>query len=133
MIERRKSRETALQYLFQNEFEVKNSFQQFLQNFDADPGDKEYSKKIAEGVQTNREQIDQIIQKYSKNWKINRMSTVDRNILRVAIFEIKFLSQEIPYKASINEALEIAKKYSQNESNQFINGILDQVAKNEVT
>ena len=85
-----------------------------------------FSKQLVDGVRKNRERIDQEITKHSHNWKLNRMSFVDRNIIRIAIFEI-LSCDEIPVKVSINEAIEIAKTYGDKNSAPFINGILDQV------
>jgi len=85
-----------------------------------------FSRQLVEGVRKEADKIDQIIEKHSLNWKLNRMSFVDRNILRIAVFELLFCD-EIPLKVSINEAIEIAKTYGDKNSAPFINGILDQV------
>jgi len=85
-----------------------------------------FTKQLVDGVRKNLERIDLEIEKHSLNWKLNRMSCIDRNILRIAIFEILFCD-EIPLKVSINEAIEIAKTYGDKNSAPFINGILDQV------
>jgi N utilization substance protein B len=131
---RRNSREIALQILYQMEFDPKLSTKQglrlFEDHFSQDNQSMDYSEKLLEGVHTLKEQIDEIIQKHSHNWKLHRISHVDRNILRIAIFEMLKLQQEVPKKASINEAIEIAKKFGTEDSSQFINGVLDQIAKN---
>ncbi len=88
--------------------------------------ESDFTKKLVDGVRKNREMIDQEIEKHSLNWKLNRMSYIDRNILRIAIFEILYCD-EIPLKVAINEAIEIAKTYGDKSSAPFINGILDQV------
>ena len=85
-----------------------------------------FTKQLIDGVRKNSERIDQEISQHSHNWKLNRMSFIDRNILRIAIFEILFCD-EIPLKVSINEAIEIAKTYGDKNSAPFINGILDQI------
>jgi len=85
-----------------------------------------FTKQLVDGVRKNSEKIDQEISQHSHNWKINRMSFIDRNILRIAIFELLFCD-EIPLKVSINEAIEIAKTYGDKNSAPFINGILDQI------
>lgn len=90
--------------------------------------DQEYSRKLVGGVLERRAQIDAEIEKHSLNWKLSRMSFIDRNILRIAIYEMLFLA-EIPPKVSINEAIEIAKIYGDRNSPAFVNGILDQVGK----
>ncbi|MCD6268928.1 MAG: transcription antitermination factor NusB [Deltaproteobacteria bacterium] len=85
-----------------------------------------FTKQLVDGVRKHSDKIDQELEKHSLNWKLNRMSCIDRNILRIAIFEILFCD-EIPLKVSINEAIEIAKIYGDKNSAPFINGILDQV------
>jgi transcription antitermination factor NusB len=87
-----------------------------------------FTEQLVNGVLNNRQQIDLQIEELSHNWKLNRMSFIDRNILRIAIFEL-LSCDEIPPKVSINEAIEIAKIYGDKNSAAFINGILDQVKK----
>lgn len=86
------------------------------------------SVELVRGVAEKKEEIDATIKKYSKEWDIGRFSNIDRNILRMAIYEIQYL-ENIPYKVSINEAVELAKIYSTEEAYKFINGILAQVVK----
>ncbi|MBI2070321.1 MAG: transcription antitermination factor NusB [Elusimicrobia bacterium] len=86
----------------------------------------EFAKTLWEGILGNREKIDGIIQNYCHNWKLDRMSAVDRNILRIGAFEIIGMPQ-IPINVTINEAVEIAKSYSTDESGRFVNGILDKI------
>lgn len=81
---------------------------------------------LANGVIGNREAIDEVIKRFSSNWKISRMSCVDRNIIRIAVYEL-LSCPDIPPKVSINEAIDIGKKYGTEESGSFINGILDSV------
>ena len=85
-----------------------------------------FTKQLVDGVRKNIDKIDQEITHHSHNWKLHRMSFIDRNILRIAIFEI-LSCDEIPLKVSINEAIEIAKTYGDKNSAPFINGILDQI------
>ena len=80
------------------------------------------------GVLNNKEKIDNLIEKHAIGWKLNRISRVDLSILRVSIYEILF-RDDIPYNVSVNEAIELAKKYSTNEAGSFINGILSKVPK----
>lgn len=89
----------------------------------------DYTIKLIHGIKEHQNQIDETIQKFSHNWKISRMSHVDRNIIRLSIFEMTHLKDEVPKNASINEAVEIAKKFGSEDSSHFINGILDQIAK----
>lgn len=85
-----------------------------------------YIKEIVEGTIKNLEKIDSIIDEYSIDWKLDRLANVDKNILRFSIFEIIF-REDIPYEVTINEAVEITKKYSSKESGKFVNGILGKV------
>ncbi|MEA1921624.1 MAG: transcription antitermination factor NusB [Pseudomonadota bacterium] len=87
-----------------------------------------FTEQLINGVLDNLEEIDHQIEERSHNWKLNRMSSIDRNILRIAIFEL-LSCDEIPPKVSINEAIEIAKTYGDKNSPSFINGILDQIEK----
>lgn len=130
---RRRSRELALQVLFQEEYHcdlnVEQSLALYRESFDSEPEVWEYAKVLVKGIKAKRQEIDTVIQSYSNNWRLDRMSHVDRNILRIACFEIKFLDREIPAKVVINEAIEIGKKFSSNDSAGFLNAILDNMAK----
>jgi N utilization substance protein B len=129
---RRRAREYALQALFQREFTGDK------QNFSPDEGplasrgEKKETEKFAEalvqGTIDNLEEIDRVLKKAAEHWEMDRMAAVDRNILRFAVFEILY-RDDIPSAVTINEALEIAKKYSSLESVPFINGLLDRIAR----
>jgi transcription antitermination factor NusB len=129
---RRRAREYALQMLFQSEFAGKDREETVPE--DAVPGksDKEelkhFATEIYRGTLQHLEEIDRVIQEAAENWDLHRMAAVDRNILRFAVYEILYRA-DIPPAVTINEALEIAKKYSSLESVPFINGLLDKVAK----
>ena len=82
--------------------------------------------KLVSGVLETRAEIDSLIEKFSKNWKINRMSSVDRNVMRIAVYEMLYC-EDIPPKVSINEAVDVGKKYGTEESGSFINGIMDSI------
>ncbi len=82
--------------------------------------------ELVTGVMKERERIDAVIERFSSNWKMSRMSCVDRNILRIAVYELLYC-EDIPAKVSINEAIDIGKKYGAEESGAFINGILDSI------
>ena len=82
--------------------------------------------ELVNGVMNNKPQIDTIIERFSNNWKISRMSCVDRNIMRIAVYEMLFC-RDIPPKVSINEAIDVGKKFGTEESGAFINGILDSI------
>lgn len=92
---------------------------------------REYADSLIEGTCANIEKIDSLIQKYAQNWDIPRMATIDRNILRMACFELGS-KKDVPPKVVINEAIELAKKYGDVESPKFVNGILDKIFKEEI-
>ncbi|MBI5788714.1 MAG: transcription antitermination factor NusB [Candidatus Schekmanbacteria bacterium] len=129
---RRKGRELALQLLFQlhfNQDDIPGSIDIFWENQpECLPEAREFARILVAGTLDNLSAIDALIEKYAENWEIGRMAIVDRNILRFAVFELRF-KQDIPPKVTINEAIEIAKKYSTPDSSRFINGILDKIAK----
>jgi N utilization substance protein B len=87
---------------------------------------QEFAGHVVKGVLAHREEIDQLIEKSATNWTLERMAIIDRNILRFAIYELLY-EKDIPPKVTINEALDIAKKYSTDKSSAFINGILDKI------
>ncbi len=127
---RRKAREFALQILYQSDFnrgpineEIKNAF---WSDKSVEPQVKIFAESLINGVIDHREEIDVLIQRQSKHWSTGRMAMVDRNILRFAIFELSYLD-DIPAKVTINEAIEIAKIYGNEESGAFVNGILDHI------
>lgn len=128
---RRQARELALQILFQTEFAPQISYQTFLDVFEPglEPEVISYADLLVKGVQKDKEAIDSKIQASSAHWKVERMATIDRNILRIAVYEMKFASEPIKENIVINEAVEIAKKYGTTESASFVNGLLDQVSK----
>jgi N utilization substance protein B len=128
---RRKAREYALQLLFQidftgkkNEFEIAENFRD---NKKEDVSLKKFAEELVSGTISNLVKIDKIIQESAEHWKVDRMAAVDRNILRFAVYEILYRN-DIPPAVTINEALEIAKKYSSSDSAPFINGLLDKIA-----
>jgi len=131
MGDRRQARELALQALFFFDIE-KSDPEQSLELFCAENEEKlteavkPFFLDLVKGVLENSSQIDALLNKYSKNWKISRMPVVDRNIMRVAIFE--FLKcPDIPTSVTINEAVEIGKNYGTRDSGAFINGVLDRI------
>jgi len=106
--------------------EINDSIMQFWKNFsDSDIG-MPFFLLLTQGVLAHRQEIDQLIESFSSNWKINRMNLVDRNIMRIAVFEMLYCD-DIPPQVSINEAVDIGKLYGTDESGPFINGILDSI------
>ncbi|MBM4136364.1 MAG: transcription antitermination factor NusB [Nitrospira sp.] len=131
-MKRRKSREYALQILFQIDLQGKRINGKELEEFWADKQEgediKEFTEDLVNGTVNRLDEIDSTIENVAKNWLIKRMAVVDRNILRFAAYEILYRN-DIPSAVTINEAIEIAKKFSSKDSASFINGILDRLAK----
>ena len=130
MGKRTQSREIALQVLYQidmSEDTTEEAFNLFWEHFTPPDDLKEFSQKIVSGVCQHEEEIDVIIEHYSEHWRLKRMTIVDRNILRLAIFELMFCD-DIPPKVVLNEAVELGKKFGSDKSGSFVNGILDKVA-----
>ncbi len=131
-MKRRRAREYALQILFQIDFKGKEVNKKDIEDFWSDKQESEDVKKFAEdlvrGTIKSLDDIDSKIEKVAENWVLKRMAAVDRNILRFAAYEILYRN-DIPSAVTINEALEIAKKFSSSEAAPFINGILDRLAK----
>ncbi|MCB9026716.1 MAG: transcription antitermination factor NusB [Bdellovibrionaceae bacterium] len=129
---RRKSRELVLQALFQLEFinslKLIDSLNNLKSLFGIESNVYEYAENIAEAFDSHKKEIDTQLKDLSKNWTIDRMANVDKNILRLALVELNYFN-DIPHGVVINEAIEIAKKYGSNDSSSFVNGILDQAIK----
>lgn len=128
---KRQARELALQILFQTEFTTPVPYQDFLGLFESKVESEvlEYADDLIRGVKARSQEIDSVIQSASQRWKIDRMAMVDRNLLRMAVFEMKFLPSPLKPSIVINEAVDLAKKFGTNESGAFVNGILDQIRK----
>lgn len=134
---RRKSREIALQFLFGHDFQkraddtasIEAELDEFCKCFETGKKSFPYARKLITGICEQRAEIDKQLAVHSHNWRLERMSGVDRNILRIAVYEIRY-SEDVPAKVAINEALELAKQYSISDSISFINGILDAVQAN---
>ncbi len=131
-MKRRKAREYVLQYLFQCDFRDKNSAKNNLKQFwadkEKDPDVKKFASEIIDGTLSELDRVDAAINNAAEHWVLDRMAAVDRNILRFSAYEILY-RKDIPPAVTINEAVEIAKKYSTSESASFINGILDKIAR----
>jgi len=129
---RRKAREVALQLLYQLDVQSESNPEPHLDEFwsrhPVDPEAREFADALVRGTKLHEGKIDEVISQYAENWQLDRMAVVDRNILRQGIFELLWMG-DAPPKVVINEALEIAKKFSTQESSRFINGILDRVHK----
>lgn len=128
---RRKARECALQILFQLEFNAADPAalaKDYWRHQRVAPGIREYGTWLVERILAHRGEIDEAVQSASRNWRLDRMAVVDRNILRIAVCELLYEPTLVP-AIVINEAIEIAKRYSGQESSVFVNGVLDAVGK----
>ncbi len=126
---RRDARQWAVQLLFQFDFnpgEVDVAFNAFWAEREAKPKAREFVEELVRGVSGHRTEIDELIQKVAENWQLPRMAGVDRNIIRVAVYEMLY-HKETPPAVSINEAVEISKGMGDVGSPRFVNGILDKV------
>ena len=128
---RRKARELALQMLYQHEFSG-NTPETIVSTFEdlqkSKPNTREFAMRIFKGTVDNLPKIDEMIAQQAENWRLSRMAAVDRNIIRMSIYE--FLNEhDTPKLVIIDEAIEIAKKFGTQKSSQFINGILDGILK----
>lgn len=124
------SRDFSVQFLYQCEADKifyfsEEHFYNFLDHFKVDQIARDYLKTLSQGVLSNINRLDEIISNHSKNWKITRMASTDRVILRIATFEI--LEKLAPNKVILNEAIELAKRYGTEHSGAFVNGVLDAV------
>lgn len=121
-----------MQALYQSEttgVTVEEAFLLLRDNFQANKKAAPYALEILAGVNECKDEIDQLIAEHSKNWRLERMSMVDRNILRIAAFEFLKKGQDVPAAVVINEAIEVATRYSDEDASPFINGILDSMQK----
>ena len=126
---RREGRELALQMLYAQDTlqgNLRDTLRGFREGVETGERTREFAEALVQGVMEHREVIDQAIVARSKIWALSRMPRVDLNIMRIAAYELMF-KRDIPKKVSINEAIEIAKKYGDKESPAFVNGILDEL------
>ena len=154
MGQRREARERAVQFLFQHDLNPPDNLEEALEHFwhsqsapalagekagatwgqkvplppptDDDLATRRFADKLIRGVLEHRPDLDQRIQEQARNWELRRMAVVDRNVLRLAIYEMLY-REDIPPIVSINEAVDVAKKYSTQDSGKFVNGILDKI------
>ncbi len=128
---RRKARELAMQALFYKDMSLCSSNDClifFPEHFNISKRYRPFFERIIKGFDQYGLEIDSVIKRFSSNWKISRMACVDRNIVRIAVYELLYCD-DIPAKVSINEAVEIGKKFGSEESGAFINGLLDTIRK----
>jgi len=134
MRKRTRSRELALQVLYQIDARGGDAVEQmdaFLQIEEPNEAEvHEFTRSLVNGTNDSKEAIDELLASAAENWKLHRMAIVDRNILRMAVYEMLHI-EEIPAKVSINEAIELGKRYSTKQSGSFINGILDRIRREQ--
>jgi N utilization substance protein B len=126
---RRKAREYALQALYYIDIRRDDSpeaLELYCSSFAPSTPAIPFFTRLVEGILKTRPRLDAAIERYSNNWKVSRMSCVDRNIMRIAVYELLYC-QDIPTKVSINEAVDIAKKFGTEESGAFVNGVVDRI------
>ena len=130
---RSKAREIALCLLYQVEMskaDFRQALQSYLENYPQKQEVVDFLSILAKGVIENLGLIDSLVKKHAKNWQIERMAVIDRNILRIGCFELLFLD-DVPPKVAINEAIELAKRFGDLDSPRFVNGVLDKIYKTE--
>ncbi len=126
---RRKSRESALQVLYQLNItrqDATTALARFQEHFLSQGEADDFLNRLVLGVLEHFSELDRLIAKYSENWRLDRINTIDRNILRIALFELLYC-EEIPPKVTINEAIDLGKRFGSEDSGSFINGILDRI------
>jgi transcription antitermination protein NusB len=134
MGKRRQGREIALQILYQidsepglkNTSDRDNLILEHLKYFSISGVERDLAYMLADGVCNNLENLDNLIDQATENWTLDRLSLIDRNILRLAAYELKYIS-DIPFKTTINEAIEVAKRFGSDQSGKFVNGVLDRL------
>ncbi|MEW6071810.1 MAG: transcription antitermination factor NusB [Planctomycetota bacterium] len=129
MKKRTRARELALQFLYQLDLrgpEFLAEAKAFLRGEESDKGTREFASHLIRGTAEHLDEINEIIRGVAQNWEIGRMAVIDRNVLRMATFELLYC-EDIPPKVSINEAIELGKRYSTQNSGGFINGVLDKI------
>jgi N utilization substance protein B len=130
---RRKSREFALQILYQLDItkqDATKTLSQLQDHFSPNEKRDEFAERLVLGVLEHCQEINGLVEQNSENWRLDRINIIDRNILRIAIFELLYC-REIPPKVTLNEAIDLGKRYGSDDSGSFINGILDRI-QNEV-
>jgi N utilization substance protein B len=129
---RHKARERALQILFQYDIHGRPGMwlDVFWEKNEATDEVKAFAERLVDGVMEKKKELDALIGKYAINWKISRMPIVDRNILRAGVYELMWMD-DVPGKVTVNEAIELAKSFGDDDASKFVNGILDQVLTTE--
>lgn len=143
MTNRRRAREAAAQILYQLDADpsgsslsttspahVSDAIDAYFDHFDAPDKSKDFAASIVRGTAHQAAKIDEFLQQTNTRWRVQRMARVDRNVLRIAVYELNFV-KELDRKIIINEAIELAKKFGNTDSSRFINGVLDGLGREE--
>jgi N utilization substance protein B len=129
---RRQARERAIQVLFQ--WDIHGASDYWLDDFwtqhPSSPEERKFVERIVDSVRDHRDELDELIARHATNWKVSRMPIVDRSILRAALSELLWMP-DVPAKVTVNEAIELAKEFADDETKRFVNGILDQILKDD--
>jgi transcription antitermination protein NusB len=132
---RRQARECALQILYQldglaawDDARVEDAVAKFFDHFDAPEKARTIAVDLVKGVAAHKDEIDELVRRHSPRWRLERMALVDRNVLRIGAFELRF-KKDVPTKVAIDEAIEVARRFGTDTSAAFVNGVLDGVAK----
>ena len=130
---RHQARERALQILFQYDIHGQPGLwlDVFWEENEAPEEVKAFAERLVAGALENKKDLDALIERYATNWKISRMPIVDRNILRAGVYELLWMD-DVPAKVTVNEAIELAKSFGDDDASKFVNGILDKVLATEV-
>lgn len=133
---RRISREAALQFLYQEDltigpgdqygYDLAERFEMFCSLFQINKKARPYALELLQGITTDLEQIDARISESASNWRLSRIAPTDRNLIRIAVYEMAE-KKDVPFQVAINEAVEIAKRFAGDDSPKFINGVLDAI------
>lgn len=130
MVNRHFARRIALQTLFEWDFigedkeKVEESIEEKIKEFAPEFDEDTFARDLVFGVIKNKKKIDNLIEKYAPEWPIEKITMIDRNVLRIGIYELEFSNKEVPPKAVINEAIELAKAFGSGSSGKFVNGVL---------
>jgi N utilization substance protein B len=129
---RHKARELALQVLFQWDIHHGTSgwLNEFWQQNVVNPEARHFAETLIEGVIARVSELDALISRYAQNWTISRMAVIDRNVLRLAVYELLYLP-DVPARVTLNEAIDLVKRFGDDQSGAFVNGILDRMLKDE--
>ncbi len=129
---RHQARERALQVLFQHDIHGKAGVKldEFWKEYSTTDEAKAFAEQLVKGVLEHKQELDVLIGKYATNWTVNRMPIVDRNILRAGLFEFLWMD-DVPANVTMDEAIELAKSFGDDEASKFVNGILDKVLATE--